>query len=160
MLKVIYAFFVGILLSIFVGVGISTFYPEPQPPETPTIYTRANLDTTSTEFKEQEAAYNEAQKQYSKDVSDYNRNISIIALVAAVLFMSVGMLLSSKLHVLSDGLLLGGVFTLIYSLFRGFISEENTYRFVIVSIGLVIALVLGYVKFIMPETKSASKKKR
>src|SRR5687768_11545642 len=155
MLKVIYAFFVGILLAIFVGVGISTFYPEPKAPETPAIYTKASVDPTTAEFKEQEAAFTEAQKKYSKDVSDYNRNVSIISLVTAVAFLTVGLLMSARIHVLSDGLLLGGVFTLIYGLIRGFISEENTFRFIIVTVGLIVAMVLGYIKFIKPEQKLA-----
>ncbi len=160
MLKVIYAFFVGILLAIFVGVGISTFYVEPKYPTTPEIYTKAVVDPNDAEFRAKEADYNKAQEQYNKDISDYNRNVSIIALVSAVLFLTIGLLLASRIHVISDGLLLGGVFTLIYSLFRGFISQENAYRFSIVTVGLIVALVLGYIKFIKPEQAKLAKNKR
>jgi hypothetical protein len=159
MLKVVYAFFVGILLAFFVGVGVSTFYTEPTYPTAPSIYSRPVVDPNDADFKAQEADYNKAQEQYNKDISTYNRNVSIITLVWAVLFLSIGLILASRIHVISDGLLLGGVFTLIYSLFRGFISQENSYRFGIITVGLIVALVLGYIKFIKPEQTGKKKRK-
>lgn len=51
---------------------------------------------------------------------------------------------------IADGVLLGGVLTLLYSIVRGFGSQDTMFRFVVVSIGLVIALLLGYIKFIKP----------
>lgn len=158
MLKVVYAFFVGILLSIFVGIGISTFYPAPTPPESPAIYQRSDIKADDPEFKRQEAEFTAAQKQYNQDSSTYNRNVSIISLIAAVVFLSGGLLLASRIHILSDGLVLGGVFTLVYSLGRGFMTDENTYRFVVVTIGLLVVLALGYLKFIKP-TKTTTKKR-
>jgi hypothetical protein len=160
MLKVVYAFFVGILLSIFVGVGIATFYSEPAAPTTPAAYLKADVDTNSAEFKQQQSTYVEAQQKYTKDLSAYNRNVSIIALVLAIVFMGIGLVFTLKLHVLSDGFLLGGVFTLMYSLARGFITEDGVSRFVIVTVGLVIALALGYMKFIRPEAKPKGKKRK
>lgn len=158
MLKVVYAFFVGLLLAIFVGVGISTFYTAPQPPREP-IYGRPAAQTDAEIDKAQQEAV-AAQEEYSKQVSTYNRNVSIIALVAAVVFVAAGLMLASRINILSDGLLLGGVFTLIYSLGRGFMTDENTYRFMIVTAGLVVALVLGYIKFIKPEQKTTAKARR
>ena len=54
---------------------------------------------------------------------------------------------------IADGLLLGGVLTLLYSVIRGFGTEDNMFRFVVVSVGFAISLFLGYVKFIQPAKK-------
>jgi hypothetical protein len=48
---------------------------------------------------------------------------------------------------------MGGVFTLLYGIVRGFMSENDKYRFLVVTIGLIIAIVLGYIRFIKPEKK-------
>jgi apolipoprotein N-acyltransferase len=53
--------------------------------------------------------------------------------------------------------ILVGVFTLLYSVIRGFGTEDNMFRFIIVAIGFVISLVLGYIKFIQPSQKSVRK---
>lgn len=159
MLKVIYAFFVGILLSIFVAVGISTFYPEPEAPQASSFYQRSQADPNSVEFKQQEAAYTAELNKHNEQLAAYNRNVSIIALVAAIVFVGIGLVFASRIQVVSDGLLLGGVFTLIYSIARGFMNDENSFRFVIVTAGLVIALVLGYFKFIKSGSKKAARKK-
>jgi hypothetical protein len=47
--------------------------------------------------------------------------------------------------------LLGGVFAAAYSIIRGLMSENTQFRFIIVVIGLAIALALGYIKFIRPK---------
>lgn len=159
MLKIVYALFVGILLSVFVGVGISTFYPEPAFPTTKPAFQLSNSDPDSNEYKLNEAIYTTAQEQYRKDISTYYRNVSIIGLVAAVIFVTAGLAFASRLRILADGLLVGGIFTLLYSIARGFMNDENIFRFSIVSAGLVIALAIGYIKFIRPEQKTPAKKK-
>lgn len=159
MLKIVYAFFVGILLAIFVGVGISTFYPEPKAPDAP-IYTKAITNPDDPVINEQDAAYQEASKQYYKEINTYNRNVSIIALVAAVVMLVIGLVMASRIDILSESLLLGGVLTLIYSLARGFMNDENTFRFTIVSVGLVAAITVGYFKFVAPIAKQAKTKSK
>jgi hypothetical protein len=52
---------------------------------------------------------------------------------------------------MADGILLGGVFTAAYSIIRGLMSEDSRFRFLIVAVGLAIALILGYLKFIRPK---------
>jgi hypothetical protein len=55
----------------------------------------------------------------------------------------------------ADGLLLGGVFTLAYAVGRGFMADDK-FRFVAVSVSLVIALVTGYLKFVRPLEKDGT----
>ena len=140
--------------------GISTFYPEPTTPSPP-IYTRINLDPSDPDFKEKEDAYLESLNQHSKELSNYNRNVSIISLVAAIILLIIGLLFGSKMEIISDSLLLGGVLLLIYSLASGFMNDENIFRFSIVTAGLMAAITVGYFKFVSPvqSKKPKSKKK-
>lgn len=155
MVKVIYAFFLGILLAIFIGVGISVFYAEPTPPKAPE-FSYVGKDGLNQQQQAQEQAFEKTRQDYEKNkLQPYNRNVSIIALISAVIFVTIGLLLEHKINVLADGTLLGGVFTLLYSLGRGFAAQDNKYSFIVVSIGLLIVLALGYLRFIRPAPKKA-----
>jgi len=59
--------------------------------------------------------------------------------------------LLSKIKMIADGILLGGVFTTAYGIIRGLMSDSSRFRFFIIAVGLLIAFVLGYLKFIRPK---------
>ena len=154
-LKIIYTFFVGFLVAVFVGVGIAAFYPGPDEPERPTILKIYRLPADPTADPQILADLQVAQEQFDQkmsthreDMQIYNRNVSITALIAAIAILMVSLTFASKLLVVADGLLLGGVMTLLYSVVRVFDSGDDMLRFTIVAIGLAIALILGYTKFI------------
>lgn len=159
-LKVIYTFFIGILLTLFIGFGIAAFYEEPKYPE-PSVRLRYPLteaektkESTQTAMLEKEQMELEKrEKAFQKDIAFYNRNVSTIALAAAIIYLVISLILAKRLLLISDGLLLGGVFTLIYSIGRGFGTNDNMFQFITVSAGLFIALILGYFKFIKPAQK-------
>lgn len=165
MIRYIYTFFVGLFLAVFVGTGIAVFYPSPPSPEPPswygTSYDSSKTGPTLTEAeKQQEQAYMTAQRQHEKDMQHYNRNVSVIALLCAIVILTVGLAFSNKLGVVADGILLGGIFTLLYGIIRGMDTGSNKYRFLVSTVGLVTAIVLGYIKFTrhqkderLPETK-------
>lgn len=150
-LKVIYALFIGILLVLFVGVGIQTFYPEPKYPTYPTVLEKPRPDDgrPSKEQAKAEADFQKRVKAHEKKSVVYNRNAFIIALVFALVYMVISLVFAERLLVIADGLLLGGVFTLGYAVIRGFMADDK-FRFIAVTVGLVVALVLGYLKFIRP----------
>jgi len=60
-----------------------------------------------------------------------------------------------KIEILTDGFLLGGLLTLLYAIVRGFGSDDNKFRFLMVTVGLIVALILGYIKFIRPKAASS-----
>ena len=153
MIKYIYTFFLGLLLATFVGVGISTFYPSPKEPTLPDSYTRSDVKELTTEEKQAEETYRTEQKTFQTTFSVYNRNVSLIALVFSLVTLVIALGFAQKLPVVADGLLLGGVFTLLYSIGRGLASADPQFRFVVTTIGLIIALVLGYLKFIRAQTE-------
>lgn len=157
-LKLVYTFFLGILLAIFIGVGISTFYPGPKAPEFPTSLNTYGKDPTLTtdqiavqkDYDAKMAKFNESQKPYS-------RNVSIITLVSSVILLSASLLLEKKIRFISDGVLLGGLFTLIYSIGRSFASSDNKYVFIVLSISIVAVVYLGYHKFVRAHDTSSVK---
>jgi hypothetical protein len=93
-------------------------------------------------------------------MATYNRNVSLLTLVAAVLLLAIGLTIFRATALMADGLTLGAVFTLSYSIVRGFGTDDNSFRFLVVTAGLAVALVLGYVKFVRPQLKPAKRSKR
>lgn len=118
-LQVIFAFFLGLVVVAFVGIGVNTFYPEPQWVDgMPAGYDTWRLLT------------------------------GIILLVCATAILVVSLLLPDEHGVLSNGLLLGGVFTMVYAVGMTVSAENNLWRFVMVAVALAITIVIGYLKFV------------
>jgi hypothetical protein len=150
-LKLIYTLFLAFLVALFVGLGIDAFYPGPQAPDYPVVLDAAkpgceeDMETKAIreKFSQETEAYNQKSKPYS-------RNVSIISLIFAIAILIASLTLLSKIKMIADGVLLGGAFTTIYSIIQGLMSQDSRFRFLIVTVGLIIALVLGYIKFIRP----------
>lgn len=163
MIKIVYAFFVGILLAIFVAVGIDTFYAAPKAPEYPNELTLSSAEKTGqtqTEAElEKQRQFDKDMKAYDEKMKPYNRNVSIVVLIFAIIFLSVGLIFDKKLGVIADGILLGGIFSLLYSLGRSFAAQDSKYSFIVVSIGLVIAFALGYLRLIKPHQEAEALQK-
>ena len=146
-LKLVYTFFLGLLIAIFIGVGINTFYPGPKAPEFPVVLNTLSKEPTTDELATQRA-FDIKMEQHNKDMRPYNRNVSIIAFIAAVVLRAVSLVYENKIKVMADGVMLGGLFVLLYSLGRGFASENSKYVFIVVTVGLVTVLYLGYHRFV------------
>ncbi len=82
----------------------------------------------------------------------------MIAVIAAVILVTTSLTLFKKILLIADGILLGGVLTLLYGTVRGFSAENLKFLFLVVSVGLTVSLVLGYLKFIRP-IETGNKKK-
>jgi hypothetical protein len=153
-IKLIYTLFLAILVALFVGLGISAFYPAPKSPEYPIELQLAEKGpncSLSEETKTAQINFDKETKIYNEASNIYNRNVSIISLIAAIIILVLSLTLLAKINMIADGILLGGVFAAAYSIIRGVMSENTQFRFLIVVIGLVIALTLGYIKFIRPK---------
>lgn len=162
MLKFVYSFFLGLLLVVFVGMGVASFYESPKAPDYPKVLetVKAGPDEYTAEQRKADDAYQEASKDYAARSEDYNRNVSMIVLGAAVILVVLGLTLHAKTDVIADGLLLGGVFTLLYSIGRSFAGQDPQYSFMVVTIGLIITVIVGYLKFIKPLAVSAKPAKK
>lgn len=153
-LKLFYTLFLGLLVALFVGLGIDAFYEGPKAPDYPS---ELNLQKTDcgeyAELKATQEKFDQEQKSFMEKEKSYNRNVSMISLAFAIVIMIISLTFFSKIKMIADGILLGGVFTTAYSIIRGLMSENSKFRFLIVTVGLIIALVLGYIKFIRPKEK-------
>lgn len=160
MLKFVYSFFLGLLLVVFVGMGVATFYEAPKAPEYPKTLemVKTGPDGYTAEQTKAEETYLQASKDYTEKSNDYNRNVAMIVLGAAVILVVLGLLLHTKTDVIADGLLLGGVFTLLYSIGRSFAGDDPKFSFTVVSVGLIVTVIVGYIKFLQPQAKAAKKK--
>ncbi|MFW5885389.1 MAG: hypothetical protein ACOCUF_04145 [Patescibacteria group bacterium] len=152
--KFIYTIFLGILVALFVGLGIDTFYQAPERPEYPVeLRSMTPEKEKSAEFNQLREQYEKEQQKHQEQRADYNRNVSIIAIASSILLLVVSLTFLGQIKIIADGVLLGGVFTAVYSIIRGLMTDLTQFRFLIVAAGLVIALVLGYIKFVKPDKK-------
>lgn len=164
-LKFLYSVFIGVLFATLVGVGIAAFYPQPVYPDYPVklSYPEDPKVQTATERSEQiklQEKYDRESKEYQTKNQIYSRNVSIVALVFAIAALVVSLTLLKTLMLIADGLLLGGLLTLIYSIIRGFETQDNIFRFIVVAIGFIIAVTVGYLKFAKQMTVQTTPSKK
>ncbi len=148
MIKILYSILLGAIIALFIGLGIEVFYPGEKAPEYPAAL-QYSTDKTGTALATIEAQrnYDQIQKAYQERDGKHNRNVSIIALSASIILMVTSLLIVDKVVIFSDGILLGSLFTLIYGIIRGMMTEDVKFRFIIVTVGMLFALVLGWFKF-------------
>lgn len=158
MIRYIYTFFVGLFLVIFIGMGIEVFYESPKPPAEPSWYGTSSMSNKepSEEQKKEEQVYSESMRVFNETtMSDYNRNVSLIVLCCAVIVLAIALIFDKKLGTVADGLLLGGIFTLLYGIGRGIAVDSNKFRFLVAAIGLAVTMILGFIKF-APRIKAST----
>lgn len=146
-LRPLYALAIALLVAAFVGFGISAFYQEPEFPRYPEGLGEGPGETTTPEQKKEIEEYREKENAYQKAFSNYNLVVASVSIGIAVLLLVSSLLWLSSLPVIGDGATLGAVFTLFYGLIRAFMTNSEQFRFVAVAIGLVILLILVYLKF-------------
>ena len=152
MIKPIYTIFLALLIALFIGLGIDTFYPGPKAPQYPIELDEVRVGCEETiEQQTLRKEFNQAQNQFLEEFKLYNRNVSIISLAASIAILVLSLTLLAKIEMIADGILLGGVFVTTYGIIRGLMTENSQFRFLIVTVGLIIALFLGYIKFIRPK---------
>lgn len=154
MLKLIYMLLLGVLIALFVGWGVEVFYSSPKNPEYPTELNYVKDNQTAAQV-EMQKDYDKKIKAYQEELKPYNRNVSIIIIIVSLVLFTLSLLLLKRIEFISDSILLGAVFTLIYGVGRGIASGNNKVQFAAVTVGLIVALVVGYIKFINPEKQKA-----
>jgi hypothetical protein len=168
-LRTIFSFFLGLMFTAFAGVGVYTFYPpseefntqirdldrreeivrDSRPADRLTEEDRAQIQELNLQRYALEDAYEEAQRPWG-------RTTSIILMVTATLAMVVSLVRASQLPVISNGLLLGGVFTMLYAVGWIIATDSSIARFVVMAIALLITLALGYLRFVHRGKTAAS----
>lgn len=168
-LRIIFSIFLGLMLVAFAGVGVYTFYPPPEefqiqirelnrqeemirdsrPPDQLTEEDRAQIRELNQERYALQDAEREAQRPWG-------RTTSIILMVVATLAMAISLIRADQLPVISNGLLLGGVFTMLYGVGWIIATDVSMVRFVVLTVALGITLALGYLRFVRTERTTAA----
>jgi len=160
-LQIIFSFFLGLMVTTFIGVGVYTFHSPneelnqrieelnreenfvrgPIPVEPISPEEEARLRALQ---EEREALYESSREAREA----WGRSTSIILILFATLVMAVSLIRSEQLPVISNGLLLGGVFTMVYGVGWIVASDTSVARFIVVTIAFAITLTLGYMRFV------------
>lgn len=139
----LYTLLIGVAVTLFVGLGIWTFYSGPKlPTQDYPNYSQIGptgpTETQSKELEQQQTKYDQQFKKYDEANKKYEKKVSIIALAAAVIFFVLGLWLIGKNVIVGEGLALGGIFSSIYAAITGAISQFKPLVFI--SICLILAM--------------------
>lgn len=145
-LRTLYSIGLGIIIVLFVGLAIATFYPAPVDVSYGSDLSTAGRETAS-------SAYESAMK-------DYNRNVTVMALISSLLILGASIWSESRKPLFAGGFLVGGLLTLIYGLMRGLTSGVTAVSFFSVTVGLVVVIYLGHQRFFSARAVAARAKSR
>jgi hypothetical protein len=161
-LRTIFSFFLGLMLAAFLGVGVYTFHPPPEEqsearirdfnrreqairnsrqPNELTAAEREQIQEIVRQRDKLRAATEEAQKPWGQSTS-------VVLIALATLAMAVSLVRADHLPVISNGLLLGGIFTMLYGVGWIIATGTSMARFAVMTVALAITLALGYVRFV------------
>ena len=177
-LQAIFAVFLGLMITAVVGVGVYTFHPNPgeeTQDQVQALYDeRAAIDGCSSptpgecrtwnqltaaeqaRTKAIDAQITALQRAAEERSSQWRMSTSVILIVLATMLMAVALALGDSGSVLSNGILLGGLFTMLYGVGWGLASGNSVTRFLVLVAALAVSLALGYFKFVRGRTPAAA----
>jgi hypothetical protein len=160
-LQIIFSFFLGLMVTAFVGVGVYTFHPPDEEyqrriQELTREEEAVRLRNPSPELPVEERDRIQALMDERNELADaaredreaWGRSTSVVLIALATLTMAVSLVRADQLPVISNGLLLGGVFTMVYGVGWIIATDTSVSRFVVMTVALAITLALGYVRFV------------
>jgi hypothetical protein len=162
-LQTIFSFFLGLMVVALVGVGTNTLLPSPSEKYDQQLqelnrqlegyYMKSSGESVLTvaeqaEFEAIQEEIAELNATVEAETRDWARTSSIILVVFATLVMSISLIKGEQLKVLSNGLLLGGIFTMVYGAGWAVFSGSSPIRLAVIAFALVVTIGLGYLKFV------------
>jgi hypothetical protein len=118
-LQIIFAFFLGLVVVAFVWIGVVTFYPEP--------------------------SWNPDAGSAARD--NWSLTTGIILLVTATVVLAISLALPARAEAIANGVLLGGVFTMISAVAMALSSQTGPWRFAVATAALGVTIGIGYLRF-------------
>jgi len=177
-LQAIFAVFLGLMITAVVGVGVYTFHPNPGEETQEQIQAlydeRATIDGCNSPTPGQCRAWEQltpAEQARTKAIdaqvttlqrvaeersSQWRMSTSVILIVIATMLMGLALALGDSVFVLSNGILLGGLFTMLYGVGWGLASGNSVTRFLVLVAALGVSLLLGYLKFVRGRRPAAA----
>jgi hypothetical protein len=121
-LQTIFSFFLGLMVTAFVGVGVYTFHPSPQEQFAPqrqdlsrrevAVRNSRPSEELADSDRDQLGQINEERNALTDasrpQLEAWGRSTSIVLIIFATLVMAVSLVRADQLPVISNGLLLGG----------------------------------------------------
>ena len=170
-LQTIFSFFLGLMVLAFIGVGVNTFYQSPaekyqkQQQEISRKMEALNIKnpgastdtTTQAQLLKLQNEQNALQDKIQAEESVWRRNTSIVLVIFATLVMGVSLVRSEQLRVISNGLLLGGLFTMVYGSGWVIFSGNSVARFLVILLAFAVSVALGYLKFVRERQAAAGR---
>jgi hypothetical protein len=150
------------MVTAFVGVGVYTFYPhrletfddeirvlrdQQQVVRDAKGVTGLTADQ-QTGLSELYERVREIEQRKRERMESWALVMSIILIVVATLVMGVSLIGAERIPVINNGLLLGGVFTMLYATGWILFSGTSRARFWVMGFALLITLLLGYARFV------------
>ena len=169
-LHTLFAIFLGLMVTAFAGVGVYTFYPPPAKQYMDQIVKldrqqeairNSRLDNALTpddraRIQKLVDERNKVQDVSRKSSEAWAGRTSIILVSLATLAMVIALVFVAQLPVISNGLLMGGVFTMLYGVGWVIASGTSTTRFIVMTFALAITLALGYLRFVRRRASAAT----
>lgn len=152
-LQAIFAMFLGIMIAFLVGVGVTTFHPNPAD-ETRDQLIALYQQQDATRMADTDPAVQQqitALEQVAQaQEQEWAATTGVIVIVCATVLLAaaVGLATVESAWVFSTGLLLGGIFTMLYGVGVSMMSGQSLTRFFALIVALVVAGGLGYVRFV------------
>ena len=161
-LQTLFAIFLGLMVTAFVGVGVYTFYPPPDKQYRDQIIALDRQQEAIRNSRPDAALTPDDRARIQKLVDERNKiqdvsrksseawasRTSIILVSLATIAMVIALVGVAQLPVISNGLLMGGVFTMLYGVGWVIASGTSTARFIVMTFALAITLALGYLRFV------------
>lgn len=162
-LQALYALFLGGIITAFLVVGLNTFYPPPEidndaglqlirDRESEIHRCTDEVECTVTQAEEAELLQLEAQReeiydQHEEDQQLWSRNAGLVLIGLATGLLALSLIRWDRAIVLSNGLLLGGLFTMVGGILLTVLAGQGLERFLVLTLALALTVSLGYVRF-------------
>lgn len=148
---IIYIAILAVIIAVFIGVTLDTFYPTPKYPEKDVFENAAIEEREPT--KAEQAEDQRIMDEYDQKMQEWSQVASIVLLIAATVLVTLGLFMANKMPIIPNGILLGGLFTIFYGIILGFQSDSRYLIFGVTTASLAIITTAGYIKFVRTANK-------
>lgn len=161
-LQALYALFLGGIITAFLVVGLNTFYPTPSvneeqiaalDDEASAIYDcpdGKSCEVTAAEevrLRQIEQQREDLYEEQTQAQQEWSRSAGLVLIGLATALLALSLIRWDRAIVLSNGLLLGGLFTMVGGIGLTIASGEGMARFLVLSLALALTVGLGYLRF-------------
>lgn len=164
-LQAVYALFLGLMLTALVGVAVYTFYPSPTrsletqieqlAQEQNEIQCPSQLQCKGTltvaeqaKVKSLQVRMDDLRTEQQRLQQGWAQRTSMILVAVATALMAISLVRAEAVVLLSNGVLLSGLFTMVYGVGWTLASGGSMTRFWVLLVAVAITVALGYLRFV------------